>query len=115
MTPKGKEKFISAACRRRFSAPFWRNNQETRVYHPCYNREGWARRFFEHWRASLKWRRLKPFERFAAMIERHWDGIAAYCQPENKVALGFGEGLNNKIRVVQRRAYGLRDEEYLRL
>jgi hypothetical protein len=38
-----------------------------------------------------------------------------YCRPENKVALGFVEGLNNKIRVVQRRAYGLRDEEYLRL
>lgn len=32
------------------------------------------------------------------MIDRHWDGIAAYCQPENKVALGFVEGLNNKIR-----------------
>jgi transposase len=80
-----------------------------------YNREGWARRFFENWRASLKWQRLKPFEKFAAMIERHWDGIAAYCQPENKVALGFVEGLNNKIRVIQRRAYGLRDEEYLRL
>jgi hypothetical protein len=28
---------------------------------------------------------------------------------------GFVEGLNNKIRVFQRRAYGLRDEEYLRL
>jgi transposase len=80
-----------------------------------YNREAWARRFFENWRTSLKWQRLKPLERFAAMIERHWDGIAAYCQPENKVALGFVEGLNNKIRVIQRRAYGLRDEEYLRL
>jgi transposase len=80
-----------------------------------YNREGWARRFFENWRAALKWQRLKPFEHFAAMIERHWEGIAAYCQPENKVALGFVEGLNNKIRVIQRRAYGLRDEEYLRL
>ena len=30
-------------------------------------------------------------------------------------ALGFVEGLNNKVRVLQRRAYGLRDEEYLRL
>jgi transposase len=80
-----------------------------------YNREPWARKFFENWRASLKWQRLKPYEKFADMIERHWDGIAAYCQPENKVALGFVEGLNNKIRVMQRRAYGLRDEEYLRL
>jgi transposase len=80
-----------------------------------YRREGWARRFFEQWRAALKWQRLKPYEEFAAMIERHWDGIAAYCEPENKVSLGFVEGLNNKIRVLQRRAYGLRDPEYLRL
>ena len=80
-----------------------------------YEREAWARRFFDNWRASLKWQRLAPYEKFAAMIERHWDGIAAYCKPENKVSLGFVEGLNTKIRVLQRRAYGLRDEEYLRL
>ena len=80
-----------------------------------YRSEAWARRFFENWRASLKWQRLKPYEKFAQMINRHWDGIAAYCKPENKVSLGFVEGLNNKIRVIQRRAYGLRDEEYLRL
>lgn len=80
-----------------------------------YRSEAWARRFFENWRAALKWQRLTPYEKFAQMIERHWDGIAAYCQPENKVSLGFVEGLNNKIRVLQRRSYGLRDEDYLRL
>ena len=80
-----------------------------------YEREVWARRFFENWRAGLKWQRLKPYEKFAKMIDRHWDGIAAYCRPENKVSLGFVEGLNNRIRVIQRRAYGLRDEQYLRL
>ena len=80
-----------------------------------YKHEAWARRFFENWRASLKWQRLASYEKFAQMIDRHWDGIAAYCRPENKVSLGFVEGLNNKIRVIQRRAYGLRDEEYLRL
>jgi len=80
-----------------------------------YKREVWARRFFDNWRASLRWQRLKSYQKFAAMIDRHWDGIAAYCRPENKVSLGFVEGLNGKIRVLQRRAYGLRDEEYLRL
>jgi transposase len=80
-----------------------------------YEREGWARRFFDNWRSSLKWQRLGPYEKFAAMIDRHWDGIAAYCRPENKVSLGFVEGLNNKIRVIQRRGYGLPDENYLRL
>jgi Transposase and inactivated derivatives len=80
-----------------------------------YLREGWARRFFDNWKESLKWQRLRAYEKFAEMIERHWEGIAAYSKSENKVSLGFVEGLNNKIRVIQRRAYGLRDEEYLRL
>lgn len=80
-----------------------------------YKYEGCARRFFNNWKDSLKWQRLKPFEEFVKLIEKHWDGIAAHCNPENKVSLGFVEGLNNKIRVIQRRTYGLRDEEYLRL
>ena len=80
-----------------------------------YKIEGWSGRFFDNWKESLKCQRLKPYENFAERIEKHWDGIAAYSRPENKVPLGFVEGLNNKIRVIQRKAYGLRDEEYLRL
>lgn len=74
-----------------------------------------ARAFFERWKDSLKWKRLKPYVKFAAMVERHWDGIASYCHPDNKVSLGLVEGVNNKIRVIQRKAYGYRDEEYLKL
>jgi transposase len=80
-----------------------------------YETPGWARRFFENWRSALRWQRLKPFEKFARLVQAHWEGIAAYCREENKVPLGFIEGLNNKIRAIQRRAYGFRDEEYLRL
>jgi transposase len=80
-----------------------------------YNNPTWARKFFENWKAQLRWQRLEPLEKFAAMIERHWDGIISYCQPENKVSLGFMEGLNNKIRVIQRRSYGIKDQEYLML
>jgi transposase len=80
-----------------------------------YKSEGWARRFFENWKDQLKWQRLKPFEKFSNMIENHWEGIASYCCHENKVKLGFVEGVNNKVRVIQRSAYGFRDEEYLKL
>jgi transposase len=80
-----------------------------------YQAEGWARAFFNRWQEGLKWQRLAPYRKFAAMIERHWDGISSYCLPENKVSLGLVEGLNNKIRVLQRRAYGYRDEDYLKL
>ena len=80
-----------------------------------YNTETWARLFFIRWKQALRWQRLKPYEKFARMIEDHWDGIASYCDPEHKISLGMVEGLNNKIRVLQRRAYGYRDEQYFKL
>jgi transposase len=80
-----------------------------------YKSEAWMRKFFENWKASLKWQRLEPFAKFSEMVERNWEGLAEYCRREEKPSLGFVEGLNTKIRVIQRRAYGLRDEEYLRL
>ena len=80
-----------------------------------YNNPTWARKFFENWKVQLKWSRLKPFQKFVGLVERHWNGIISYCHPDHKVSLGFMEGLNNKIRVIQRRAYGIRNMNYLRL
>lgn len=80
-----------------------------------YNSPAWARKFFESWKSQLRWQHLEPFEKFAALVEKHWEGIISYCHPDHKVSLGFMEGLNNKIRVIQRRAYGIKDQEYLML
>jgi transposase len=80
-----------------------------------YNAPAEARRFFENWKSALRWQRLPTYTKFASLIERHWDGIVSYCQEGNKVPLGFVEGLNNKIRALQRKAYGFQEEEYLRL
>ena len=114
LTLEGKQSLmLLLAANKRLNTAYLLKEAFGQLWDHC--RQGWARRFFDNWRASLKWQRLKPYERFADMINRHWDGIAAYCKPENKVSLGFVEGLNNKIRVFQRRAYGLKDEEYLRL
>lgn len=38
------------------------------------------------------------------MIDRHRDGLAAYCKLDNKSSLGFVESLNNKIRVIHPQA-----------
>ena len=74
-----------------------------------------AERFFANWKSQLRWSRLEPFKQFVKMIERHWDSIVSYCNPTNKVSLGLVEGINNKVRVIQRRAYGIKDREYLKL
>ena len=80
-----------------------------------YNNPTWAKKFFENWKDQLKWSRLEPYQKFVGLVERHWDGIVSYCKPDHKVSLGFMEGLNNKIRVIQRRSYGIRNMEYLKL
>lgn len=68
-----------------------------------YRREMWAREFLDQRRKALRWQRLAPFEQFVGLIERHRDSIAAYRQHENNVAPGFVKGLNNTVRVIERR------------
>jgi len=78
-----------------------------------YKSRTWAVKFFQGWVAQLKWSRLKPYKRFARMIERHLDGILAHC--DKQVSLGYIEACNLKARNVIRRAYGYRDKEYMKL
>jgi transposase len=42
---------------------------------------------------------------FITMLENHWDGILAYF--EEGRSSGPVEGLNNKLRVITRRSYGI--------
>lgn len=72
-----------------------------------------ARRFFDGWVGQLKWSRLKPYRKFARMVEAHFDGILACC--DKRVSLGYIEATNLKAKNLIRRAYGYRDKEYMRL
>ena len=74
-----------------------------------------ARASFENWNPQLVGQGLEPFETIAAKIDRHWEGIVSDCGPENKASLGVMEGLNNKIRPLQRRAFGIKDLRTLKL
>ena len=78
-----------------------------------YTYKACARRFWEDWKAQLKWQRMPSYRRFVKMIDRHWDGILSFC--DKKVPLGYIESANLKARNVIRRAYGYRDKEYMKL
>lgn len=55
-----------------------------------------------------------PFlEGFADTLEKHEKGILAYY--EHNISTGPLEGTNNKIKTLQRQAYGFRDMEFFRL
>lgn len=65
-------------------------------------------------RAWMSWAsrsRLKPFLRVAKTIRKHLDGILAYAK--ERLTNGLVEGLNNKLRVIARRAYGFHSAEAL--
>ncbi len=80
-----------------------------------YKTEIWARKFFENWKQQLRWQKLEPFVKFSEMIDKHWDGIVSHCELKRNIKLGYVEGANNKIKVIQKQAYGYRDDEYLEL
>jgi Transposase and inactivated derivatives len=73
----------------------------------------WAMKFFRKWVGALKWSRLTPLKKFAAMVEEHLDGILSSC--DRKVPLGYVESTNQKAKNVIRRAYGYRDKDFKRL
>ena len=78
-----------------------------------YKSKTWARKFFQNWVHQLKWSRLEPYHEFARMVEKHLEGILAYC--DKQVSLGYIEATNLTAKNVIRRAYGYRDKDYMKL
>ncbi len=69
-----------------------------------------ARNALQGWVKRAKESLLAPFVKFCRMVERHEEGILRYFV--KRVTSGLSEGMNNKIKVVKRRAYGYRDPGY---
>jgi len=63
-----------------------------------------ARKALEGWISWASRSRLKPFKRVARTLREHLPGILAYIK--HRLTNGLVEGLNNKLRLVTRRAYG---------
>jgi transposase len=54
--------------------------------------------YLNRWMDQLKWQRLAPFEKLAATLLKHVDGIPNYC--ETKVRFGVVEAVNGNIRLL---------------
>jgi transposase len=69
-----------------------------------------ARRFWQQWYRRAIRSRLLPLQLFARRLEPYLDGIINHCRYPLSTALV--EGINNKIKVLKRMAYGYRDDAY---
>jgi transposase len=78
-----------------------------------YRYRGAMLNYLEKWMEQLKWQRLVPFEKLAATLLKHVDGIANYC--ETKVRFGVVEAVNGNIRMLINRGRGYQNLRYLLL
>ena len=69
-----------------------------------------ARRFWRQWYRRALVSRLPPLVAFAQNLATRIDGVISHCR--YPLHTGLLEGINNKIKVLKRMAYGFRDDAY---
>jgi transposase len=72
-----------------------------------------AEHVFDAWLESAEASGVSMLTKFAKTLSEHREGILSYYK--SRITTAALEGTNTKIRVLQRRAYGYRDIEYLKL
>lgn len=75
-----------------------------------YRHRGYARRFWQHWLERARESAIEPLVRFAERLQPYLEGILAHCRWP--LHTGLIEGINNRIKVIKRMAYGFRDDAY---
>lgn len=69
-----------------------------------------AMRFWKEWRQRAMRSRIEPLKRFTRRLAAKLEGILAHCWFPLHTSLL--EGMMNQIKVITRKAFGFRDEDY---
>lgn len=75
-----------------------------------YRHPGYAMRFWKQWYRRAMRSGIEPLRRFAQNLKPYLSGILAHSQWP--LGTNLIEGINNKIKVIKRMAYGYRDDAY---
>ena len=78
-----------------------------------YHYPGAMTNYLKKWMNQLRWQRLPSFEKLAATLLKHVNGILNYCRV--KVRFGVVEAINGNIRMMINRGRGYRNLRYLLL
>ena len=69
-----------------------------------------AEKFWKQWYRRAIYSRIPALKKFARNLKTYIPGILAHCT--YPVGTNLIEGINNKIKVIKRMAYGFRDDHY---
>ncbi|HET6553852.1 MAG TPA: ISL3 family transposase [Dyella sp.] len=75
-----------------------------------YRRPAWARQAWKNWCEQALRSGIGPLTLFAQRLQAYQHGILSRCR--HPLNTSIVEGINNTIKVIKRRAYGYRDQEY---
>jgi len=78
-----------------------------------YRSKTWAGKALDHWCELARSIKHPSVTGFARMLERYRYGILNHC--DYPIHTGKLEGMNNKIKVIKRKAYGFHDLRYFTL
>jgi transposase len=73
-----------------------------------YTSATWAGKFLDGWCSEVMRSRIEPMKKLARSFRVHRELLLNWFRARGEVSAGTAEGLNNKLKVITRRAYGLR-------
>jgi len=80
-----------------------------------YSSPYWAERFLRLWCARAMRSKLEPVKKFVKTIRRHQPLMMNWFKAKKAFSSGIVEGLNRKINLVTRKAYGYRSYDVLKI
>ncbi len=78
-----------------------------------YRSRTWAAKALDSWCVLARSLNQPSVTGFVKMLKRHRYGILSHC--DHPIHTGKLEGMNNKIKVIKRKAYGFHDVRYFTL
>ena len=75
----------------------------------------WAQRYLRRWCKGAMRSRLAPIKKFVKTIRSHEDLIMNWFKAKKLYSSGAVEGMNRKINLVTRKAYGYKSHEVLKI
>jgi len=80
-----------------------------------YRSSYWAEWFLQQWCARAMRSKLEPIKKFVKTVRRHQPLMMNWFKAKKAFSSGIVEGLNRKINLVTRKAYGFRSYDVLKI
>ena len=80
-----------------------------------YGSPGWAVRFLEEWCTRVMRSKIAPMKKVARTLRKHQPLILNWFKAKGTISAAVVEGLNNKVKLTMRKAYGFRTQKAIEL